>query len=179
MRYSKVVDNGWVFDINNYNSRKLSRRMKKLTSMTVITTIIQNTVPQNPHRARLNHFPWSFQDHWSWDNGLWWICIGSINIYIIGSTLDELLLSYFLINIYYDHVGTQFQQLGFLILFSVLIGIIYLVIRYCRDINIRQSCLSGFNNIRFIDFIDYKTISQWMRYLLCIFSQRVRYLVHL
>ena len=40
--------------------------------------------------------------------------------------------------------------------YQFLIRIIPFLIRYYRDINIRQSSLSGFHNIRFGDFIDCK-----------------------
>ena len=40
-----------------------------------------------------------------------------------------------------------------LVYYQFLLRIIYLFIRYYPDIYIRQSCLSGFNNISFIDFV--------------------------
>ena len=51
--------------------------------------------------------------------------------------------------------GIQFQQIG-IILLSISYKNHSFLIRYHRDINTRQSSLSGFNNIRFGDFIDCK-----------------------
>jgi hypothetical protein len=51
--------------------------------------------------------------------------------------------------------GIKFQQSG-IILLSIYFKNYSFLIRYYRDINIRQSWLSGLNNIRFMDFIDYK-----------------------
>ena len=67
---------------------------------------------------------WLFADlHWFHQHLHYWFNIGWITLYIP-------------INISYDDVGTQFQQLG-IILLSILIRIVYLVIRYNRDINFR------------------------------------------
>jgi hypothetical protein len=67
---------------------------------------------------------WLFADlHWFHQHLHYWFNFGWITLYIP-------------INISYDDVGTQFQQLG-IILLSILIRIVYLVIRYNRDINFR------------------------------------------
>ena len=53
------------------------------------------------------------------------------------------------------NIGIKFQQSGIILLSTYFKNYSFLI-RYYRDINIRQSWLSGFNNIRFMDFIDYK-----------------------